>query len=330
MFKFLKVLKYDPIKPLAECNVLPILYFIQKEFPAEKNSFINNKIISKSGISFLPEPEHLLNRQKENGSWEYPGKVKDIRDTENYNQLETFRNIGILIEKYDFNNEDEAIRRAADFLFTFQTKEGDFRGIYGSQYATTYSALISELLIKAGYEDDKRIDRSLLWLLSIRQNDGGWAIPLRTVNANYYDVVHSPELILPDSSRPFSHLITGMALRAFAVSGKYRNLPEIKHAARLLMSRFFKRDSYPDRNTPDYWIKFSYPFWFTDLLTSLDSLAKLGFSKNEPAIQKAIEWFVNVQDKDGIWRLKLLRGKDKHLNLWITLAIIRMFKAFYD
>ena len=59
-------------------------------------------------------------------------------------------------------------------------------------------------------------------------------------------------------------------------------------------------------------------------------LAKLGFSKNEPAIQKAIEWFANVQDKDGIWRLKLLRGKDKHLNLWITLAIIRMFKAFYD
>lgn len=39
-------------------------------------------------------------------------------------------------------------------------------------------------------------------------------------------------------------------------------------------------------------------------------------------------WFLGKQDKSGLWKVYMLRGRDKDLNLWICLAIIRVFKRF--
>jgi hypothetical protein len=92
----------------------------------------------------------------------------NIRSQQNYNQIETYRIIGELVEKYSFNKSNNALLKAADFLFRFQTQEGDFRGIYGNQYSPNYSAAIMELLIKSGYENDPRIEKGFRWLLSSR------------------------------------------------------------------------------------------------------------------------------------------------------------------
>jgi len=56
----------------------------------------------------------------------------------------------------------------------------------------------------------------------------------------------------------------------------------------LLASRLFAADTYPDRRAPGYWTTFSYPFWFTDLLSALDSLSRLGFSSADGRIQQAL------------------------------------------
>lgn len=168
-------------------------------------------------------------------------------------------------------------------------------------------------------------------MLSIRQDDGGWAIPLRTKKLKYADAVNSEELIQPDRIKPFSHLVTGMVLRAFAESEEYRDHPAVKQAGYLLCSRFFKSDKYPDRSTPDYWIRFSYPYWFTDLLTALDSLNKLGFTAKQENIRIAIDWFRKHQSIKGTWRnLKMLRrgGGDKEQPLWLTLQISRVCNRY--
>ncbi|MFC1618168.1 hypothetical protein ACFL2B_02715, partial [Patescibacteria group bacterium] len=275
----------------------------------------------------MKDAEKILRKQKKNGSWAYPTKRKTLREQKGYDQLETFRQISYLIEKYGFDNRHPAIKKAAQFLFRFQAKAGDFRGIYGYQYATTYSPMISEMLIKAGYQNDKRVIKSLDWLLSMRQDDGGWAIPLRTTGEGYYRVVNQRKVIEPDRSKPFSHLITGCVLRALAAHPRYRHRAATKKAGELLMTRFFKRDKYHDRSAIRFWTGFSYPFWFTDLLSSLDSLSKIGFTKKEPQIKKALTWFRDHQSKDGTWqKLKLLRGADKQQYLWITLHICRIFK----
>jgi hypothetical protein len=291
---------------------------------------LDEKVVPIETLWELPEVKRILHKQQVDGSWKYPGGGKEhLHSQEDYNQLETYRIMGELVEKYGLNNRHPVIRMAAEFIFRRQTDEGDFRGIYGNQYSPNYSAAIMELLIKAGYDGNPKIEKGFEWLLSIRQNDGGWAIPLRTVNAKYADALKA-EIIKPDLAKPFSHLVTGVVLRAFAAHPKYRRSKEAIKAGELLASRFFQKDTYPDRQTPDFWDRVRFPFWFTDIVSALDSLSLMGFTKENPNIYDALNWLKIKQKDDGLFELKLQKGKDEDLKFWICLAICRSFKRFYS
>ena len=191
----------------------------------------------------LQAVQKKLDKQKSNGSWIYPNKNAMLRSSTNYNQYQTYKTISELIEFYGLNKQHKAIRNAADFLFSFQTEEGEFRGMYGNQYSPNYNASICEFLIKAGYNDE-RIEKSLNWLLSIRQDDGGWAIPLRTKKEKL-DALYKKETIEPDRTQPFSHLVTGIVLRPFSLIQSYKK--KVKDAGLLLADRVFTIDKYSDR-----------------------------------------------------------------------------------
>lgn len=278
------------------------------------------------------EAQRILAKQQPNGSWKYPGGgIRRIRSSEDYDQLETYRQIGILVEKFGFNRTHPSIQRTAEFLFSHQTDEGDFRGIYGPQYSPNYSAGIMELLIKAGYGNDRRITKGFRWLLSVRQDDGGWAVPFRTASrasAPWTQAMHSRR-VDPDKSKPSSHLITGVVLRAFAAHERYRTSKDARAAGQLLSGRLFKSDTYVDRRAPEFWESVSFPFWFTDVVSALDSLSLLGFSPDN-RVAEALEWLRTRQAEDGSFRVKLLRTRDKHLSQWVTLAICRVFRRFYS
>lgn len=321
MKTWLSDLRYDPISSLLESGDRAISLFVQRD--------LLDKTLSVQDLWRLSEPLGILRKQTPNGSWIYPGGRDSVRKQENYNQLETYRNLGILVEEFGFNREHPGIEKAAEYLFTFQTSEGDLRGIYGDQYSPNYSAGITGLLIKAGYESDARIQSVFEWLLSIRQNDGGWAIPFRTQGHNLDVISTYPKAIEPDVTKTFSHMVTGVVLRAFAAHPQYRKSREARQAGELLLSRLFSKDHYPDRAAADYWLRFSFPFWFTDLISALDSLATFGFSKQGPQLEKALKWFVENQQKNGLWDLKILKGRNKDIiRLWLALAICRVFKRF--
>ena len=323
MKKWLDNFIYNPIPSLLEYGDKSVSLFVQRD--------LLDKTVSVQDSWQLPKPQRILRKQKANGSWVYPGAKESIRTQENYNQLETYRNLGILVEEFGFNNTHPAIQDTVEYFFTFQTREGDFRGIYGNQYSPNYSAGIMELLIKAGYENDARIKRVFEWLISIRQNDGGWAIPFRTQNKNLNVISTHLEPVEQDKSRPFSHMVTGVVLRAFAAHPTYKRSEQAQAAGHLLLSNLFKQDNYPDRAATSYWFGFSYPFWFTDLLSALDSLSLLGFSKNEPQINKALKWFVENQQNDGLWELRILKGQNKDvIKLYLSLALCRVYKRFYS
>ncbi|MCK9152563.1 prenyltransferase/squalene oxidase repeat-containing protein [Methanobacterium alcaliphilum] len=320
--EWLNQLDYDPLDVLINSTNPSIQYLSRRDFLKEKVGPIDT-------IWDLPEPGKILRRQQGDGSWKYPGANKKLRSQENYNQLETFRQLGELIEKYEFNKNHKVVQKAADYFFSCQTDEGDFRGIYGSQYATTYHSAIMELLIKAGYVKDPRIEKGFQWLLSQRQNDGGWTIPFRTLKIKYSDALKLSSPLQSDPMKPFSHLITGMVIRAFAVHPHYSQSKEAHHAGKLLMSRFFLRDKYPDRQDKKYWESVSFPFWFTNIVTALDSLYYLGFKKEEAPINNALQWLVKQQNEEGVFDLKLLMIRDKDLKYWVTLAICRILKGYY-
>lgn len=314
-----KAFRVDPVPALLASGSPAIEYFIRRDL-------LGAKVKPIETLWGLPCVERIFRKQQRDGSWKYHSGNTRMRSEEDYTQIETYRILGELVEKYGLNRRHLQIEMAAEFLFRCQTAEGDFRGIYGPLYSPNYSAGIMELLIKAGYSDDPRIEKGFTWLLSMRQDDGGWAIPMRTVSASYKTSVASGAAIKPDRARPFSHLVTGVVLRAFAAHPRYRSSKDARDAGALLASRFFRRDPYPDRSAPEYWGRVSYPFWFTDIVSALDSLSLMSFSKANAQIARALEWLRDRQDRNGLFRLKLLRDKDKDLIYWVCLAVCRIFE----
>jgi hypothetical protein len=324
MANWKSVFSYDPLPALLQSGNKAVAFFAARDLSDDKHK-------SAESLWDLPEARKIVQKQQNDGSWKYPGGNARIRSSENYDQIETFRNLGYLVESFGFNKNSPVIVQAANFLFRFQTGAGDIRGILGNQYAPYYTAAMLELLIKAGYTKDKRIDKAFKWLESIRQNDGGWAIPLRTVNRKLDVIAMESETLEPDRSKPYSHLVTGVVLRAYAAHEHYRNTPEAREAGKLLLNSLFKKDNYTDRGSKDYWLKFTYPFWFTDLISATDSLSLLGFKRSEPQMEKAIEWFLLHQGKNGLWNLVTLKNKSQYqTELWLSLAICRIIKRLYS
>lgn len=318
------MLGHDPLPFLLSSPSASVVFFARRDLMDENPGPVKNLWTTR-------EVKRILARQDPDGRWRYPGGNPRIRAREDYDQLETYRQLGFCVEEFGLDRTHPGIRRAAEFLFAHQTTEGDFRGIYGKQYSPNYTAGMLELLVKTGYGEDKRVDLAFRWLISIRQADGGWAIPFRTVpkagNPRWTDFMRS-EPIRPDVSRPFSHMVTGVVLRAFAAHERYRRMAEPRVAGSLLARRFFKADSYPDRKAPQFWEKVSFPFWFTDVVSALDSLSLLGFRADDQEISNALNWLAGRQGNDGSFGLKLLRTGDRNLRFWICLAACRVFKRF--
>jgi hypothetical protein len=312
-------LKYDPISSLLSSRNEQVIYFTNKDL-------LNKPVDPVDTLWSLKIPQQILRKQQADGSWKYPGKT--AWHTTDYNQLETYREIGFLIQMFGMNKSHPGIEKSAEYFFSKQSKEGDFRGIYAEQYSPNYTAAIAELLIVAGYDKDPRIQKVFEWLLAVRQNDGGWALPLRTKGHNL-EVIFDKNTIEPNKSKPFSHLITGIVLRAFAAHPKYAHSKEAKIAGELLASRFFQKDVYTDLKSPTAWQTFSYPFWNTDLISSLHVLTKLGFTKDNQQIQNAMSWLLDKQTPDGLFDIHKNHDRYHDQSLWLTLALCRSMKELY-
>jgi hypothetical protein len=193
-----------------------------------------------------------------------------------------------------------------------------------------YHGAILELLVKAGYAQDKRTEKGLQWLLTMRQLDGGWIIPIQLVPAREKSArLWSGSPIQPDRSRPHSHLATGMVLRAFAAHPDYRQKPQVCSAGERLKERLFQADKYNDRKGSSYWLKFQFPFWWPNLLTALDTLSNLGFDRNDQHIARGLSWFVENKSEDGLWEDGYGSGKGAEgMRRWVGLAICRVLRQF--
>jgi hypothetical protein len=318
-------LRRDPLPTLLGSTNPAISWFTRRDLLGQDPGLIES-------LWELKEPVRILRKQGDDGRWRYPAGDHRIRSREDYDQLETFRSLLHLVHKYGVDRRLEAVSRAAEFLFSFQTDEGDFRGIYVDQYTPNYSAIIIEVLINAGYTDDTRIYRGLDWLLSMRQDNGGWAIPFRTTGRRLSVAFSEGGLgtIKGDRSKPSSHLITGTVLRGFAAHPRYRHRDEIMRAGELLKSSFFKRDRYPDRASTSYWENINYPFWWNDILSAMDSLSLIGFDKSDKDIRSGLEWLIDDQGDDGLWRSRYAKGKDPDIHQWVSLAACRVIKRLLE
>jgi len=322
-------LKIDPVPALLSRGDAALHYFVRRDLLGEDPGPVER-------LWELPGAQKMLRKQQPDGSW--PRRGENKHPAINYGLVETWRWLRILVEQYGFARSHPAAERAAEFIFSCQTEEGDFRGILANQYATYYSGAILGLLVQVGYGDDPRAERAFQWLLSMRQADGGWSIPMITHKLDretqYRLSSEYAEPIQLDRSKPFSHNATGMILRAFAVHPRYRHCEAAQTAAGLLKSRFFQPDAYTSYHDASYWLRFEYPFWWNNLVAALDSLSRMGLSGADGQIRRALDWLVEHQEEDGLWRVSYVKAdevekdnlKTRQMKPWISLAICRVMK----
>ena len=316
---WVKSLKYNSILPLMDFGDPAIEYFTQRDL-LDENPGIPDQLWDS------PKLLKILKKQNKNGSWSYP-KRKNAHRTENYDLLHTFRNLRYLIETWGMDHRHTAVSGAVEYLLAHQSLDGDIRGIFGSQYAPHYTGGMLELIIKAGYGTDLRVQKTFQWFKETRQEDGGWAWPLRTTNTRYQEAIEMDEPVRSDYSKPFSHALTMFVIRAYAAHSEFRNSPIAHHAGKLIKGRFFQADKYNDRKSVDYWFKFQYPFWWGSLLTALDSLSMLGFGADDPDICRGLDWLQENQCPDGFWPTGYGAGDRADENqAWVSLAICRVVK----
>jgi hypothetical protein len=322
-----KQLYTDPVPALLASENEAIIYFT-------KHVLLGEKVEPVSYVWNLPEAQKIIGKQQADGSWQRTAKGKEVYPPNHYALVETFKQFRILVEEYAFTKAHPAIPKTAEFLFSFQTKEGDFRGFLANQYAPYYTGYLLSLLIMAGYKDDPRIENGLNWLLSMRQIDGGWTIPILTHQldpaARNKLTSEFAEPLQPDRSKPFSHNWTDMALRAFVVHPVYRKFQGVVAAGRLLKSSLFKPDNYTSYQAASYWTRFT--FWWPNLLTALESLRPLRFPITDPEIKKGLDWFIEHQYKDGLWNIETNKEpnpKDAAARFWLGLRICRLLKKYY-
>jgi hypothetical protein len=332
MNRWRRLLNYDPLPALLNAGDAALEFFTRRDLLDEDAGSVER-------LWELPGARKILARQLPDGSWPRRGPRK--HPAINYPLIETWREFRFLVERYGFTRKHPQAARAAEFIFSCQAPEGDIRGMLANQYATYYTGALLSLVIRAGYERDPRVAAGLRWLLSMRQSDGGWSVPLITHKLDrltqYRLTSRFAPPLQPDRSKPFSHNCTGMVLRAFAVHPSGRKSREAGAAARLLKSRFFLPDAYTSYHSAEYWVRFEHPFWWNNLVAALDSISRIGISGADPDIRHAVDWLHDHQRKDGLWRQTYARNaredrcskKNLEVRGWIALMICRILRRLY-
>ena len=157
-------LTFDPIASLLEKGNSAIRYFVERDL-------LNLEVNSIQNLWNLPEPTKILKKQLPDGSW--PRTNKNQHPAVRHELVDTWRQVNLLVGKYGFSRDHQQLQKAIEFLFSYQTEEGDFRGILANQYATYYTGANYGYHSKPDMKMIHEFEKCFQWLLSMRQDDGG-------------------------------------------------------------------------------------------------------------------------------------------------------------
>nr|MDO8083942.1 hypothetical protein [Candidatus Sigynarchaeum springense] len=90
-------------------------------------------------------------------------------------------------------------------------------------------------------------------------------------------------------------------------------------------------DAYSSRKNSAYWTKYSFPFWWTDLVYVLAAISSMPVSRGDPGIRKALMYIRDDQCPEGTWKFPLLKDKSlASLARWLNFSLCRALKRCKD
>jgi hypothetical protein len=282
----------DPIPRLLREGTPSVLARVRRDL------IDDSEAPSAEEIASYPEVKALLRKMEKDGSFAARATEKELggpkftRCLATLRSLDRLADLGLRVEeKAPVNHQ---LKKIADFLLASQDSDGgiadlalgDSPRVRGKMVALHFQGWALSALCRAGFENDERVEKGTRLLLSLRQDDGGWA--WRGVRTD-------------SAARPSSHLVTGMVLRVFASSKDRRGSREARRAAELLATRFLQPDRYEDRKAAAHWEVLTEPRFYTDVLDALDTITSIGLGKENSGVRTAEAYLRSRQAKDGLW-----------------------------
>ena len=88
---------------------------------------------------------------------------------------------------------------------------------------------------------------------------------------------------------------------------------------------------------PPFAHRYQHPFWWSNILTALDSLSRIEFSVDDRDIQKGLDWFVSHQKENGLRdtsyelaKRREVSPKEHDAMLRVGLAVCTVFMRFHS
>jgi hypothetical protein len=273
-----------------------------------------------------PEVKAFLRKQEGSGAFPVKPPEKALGSQKFGRAVATIRGLERLAD-YGLGHTHPAVQKAASLLLSSQASDGGIGDLALGETPDSRSKSVAlhfhgwalAALCRTGFDEDERIAKGFRFLQASRQADGGWA--WRGVRTD-------------SAARPSAHLVTGMALRAFAASPSRRSSREAKRAAELLATRFLQRDRYPDRQAASFWEQLGEPRFYTDVLDALDGVTAVGLGKENSGVRTAEAYLRGRQSPDGLWypggptkpalgaRAETPPAKDREAARWLTVRVL--------
>jgi hypothetical protein len=266
----------------------------------------------------------LLQKQNPNGSWNRIG----IKDNAPGGDLQTTAQALTRLGYLGFGPEHQVVRKASDFIFTFQQSDGSWpqpKDICEKEDEKVYDMMPFQTafplrgLASCGYAQDPRAEKAYEWLLSQRLEDGAW--PTGIASGNYGYVAGYRKLA---HSRWGCRSNTTAALICLALHPERRSGSAARRALDLLLGRETREKQNigfeiartigfePARGWTTFFARF-------DLALVLDLCWRVGASLEDPRVKDLVDFILELQGPYGLWEYE----RRPQASRWVTFDLLR-------
>lgn len=242
--------------------------------------------------------EKILSKQNEDGSWGDPLRFY----TDKYRGTIWCL---LLLAELNANKDDSRVKRACEFVlnYSYDNSSGGFSTSYSTKYngglpSKTIPCLTGNMvysLIKLGYLNDYRVQKSLEWIVKYqRVDDGKYSEPKPEKYKNLKACFSKHSCFMGVVKSLKALIEVPHEVRSPEVKIKIEELTEF-----MLMHHIYKRSHDLTQNAKPTWLRFRFPLMYqTDVLEILDMFRKL--EVKDIRLKDAYEQ-VKSQEIDGSW-----------------------------
>lgn len=271
----------------------------------------------------------ILGAQSSEGYWDKPGSGYSPKYRATSWQL-------LFLAELGADPSDERVQRGCEYQLSHSVTSNGAFGVYrdlsprGALHCLNGNLLYA--LVRLGWSDDPRLIKALAWQAAAIMGES---------HIQYYQSGTSGPVFAcgVNQGQPCAWG-ANKALRAMLGLPAYLRTPEVERAIQVGVDLLLSRDSavadypYSEKVSPA-WFTLGFPLsYWSDVLETVSVLVEAGYG-NDPRLQKALDFILSKQDKQGRWYMRnSLNGKmwadierRGKPSKWVTLRALRVLKG---